>query len=118
MLPGDAKNSDTDLVYRADFIINISHQGEVIIVKNRYGPQPQKGIPTTKEIVELCVTLLSKHLFRNKFNVFSDVFEKDLMTAIEGVLRFHGMRTSKKNHRKFSRKMKEKNSEGRSLADA
>ena len=112
MLPDDAKNTDTDLVYRADFIINISHQGEVIIVKNRYGPQPQKGIPTTKEVVELCITLLSQHLFKNKFNVFKAVFEKDLETVIEKVLRFHGMRTSKKNHRKFSRKMSE-----RSIAD-
>jgi len=109
MLPGDTKNTDSDLVYRADFIINISHQGEVIIVKNRYGPQSQNGIPTTREVVELCVTLLSKHLFKNKFNVFKAVFEKDLVTAIEGVLGFHGMRTSKKNHRKFSRKMKERN---------
>jgi len=115
MLPGDSKNIEADLAYRSDLLINISHQGEVIIVKNRYGPQPQNGIPTTKEIVELCVTLLSKHLFKNKFNVFKAVFEKDLMTSIERVLGFHGMRTSKKNHRKFSRKMKERNSEERSL---
>ncbi len=95
-----------ELEHRAGLIITTSQQGEVVIEKNRYGPCPERGKTTTGDLSEICVNLISKHLFKNNFNVFKAVFEDDLRAAIEEVLRFHGMRTSKKNHKKFSREMK------------
>lgn len=93
--------------HRADLIISSTRQGEVIIEKNRYGYCPI-GKATLEDLSKICVTLLSNHLFRKNFNMFKAVFEDDLRIAIEEVLKFHGMRTSKKNHRKFSRKIKER----------
>jgi len=74
-------------LYEADLIINLSHQEGIVITKDRHGSFPKKV--TTKEVVELCVTLLSKHIFKNKFDVFKAVLEDDLITAIEEVLKFY-----------------------------
>jgi len=74
-------------LHDADLIINLSHQEGIVITKDRYGSYPNEV--TMKDIVELCATLLSKQLFKDKFNVFKSVFEDDLIIAIEKVLKFY-----------------------------
>jgi len=88
-----------------DITLTFTSEG-IILYRERYG---QNGIATSSDLTELCITLFSEHLYKDKFNMFKSVFEDNLKTAIEKVLRFYNMRTSKKNHRKFSRKMKERN---------
>ena len=87
-----------------DFTLAFTPEG-IFLHRERYG---QEGIATTTDLTELCITLFSEHFYKDRFNVFKSVFEDDLRAAIEEVLRFHSMRTSKKNHRKFSRKVRER----------
>ena len=87
-----------------DITLSFTPEG-IIMHRERYG-QTEKV--TTLELTELCITLFSEHFYKDKFNVFKSVFEDDLKDAIEKVLRFYSMRTSKKNHRKFAREIKER----------
>lgn len=90
-------------IHEASYIINVDQDG-INFVKNRFG---KSGRMSKEELVEFCVTVLSKDQFRNR-NIFRKVFEDDLRKAIKGVVNFHTMRTSSNNFRKFIRKMKER----------
>ena len=90
-------------VYDASYIINIVRDG-INFTKNRWG---KTGRISKEELIKFCVTILTENQFRN-CNIFRKVFEDDLKKAIEEVVNFHTMRTSRKNFRKFTRKMKER----------
>lgn len=94
---------DREMVHGASYII-VADQDGINFVKNRFG---KSGRMSKEELVEFCVTILSKDQFRNR-NIFRKVFEDDLRKAIKGVVNFHTMRTSSNNFRKFIRKMKER----------
>lgn len=56
-------------------------------------------------LVNFCTIVLSRELFRGKFNVFQEAFSNDLKEAVGEVLKIYKMRTSPKNHRNFSQFM-------------
>ena len=99
----NSKRGDLQTVHDASYIINIDRDG-INFTKNRWG---KTGRMSKEELIKFCVTILTENQFRN-CNIFRKVFEDDLKKAIEGVVNFHTMRTSRKNFRKFTRKMKER----------
>ena len=78
--------NSAEWLHKADLIISLSQDG-IIITKDRYRSWPKTV--SMKDVVEVCATLLSRHLFKNKFEVFKSVLEDDLIEAIGKVLKFY-----------------------------
>lgn len=56
---------------------------------------------STDSLVSLCALILSRQLFKGKFNVFQEGFLNDLKEAVGEVLKLYSTHTSQ-NHRNFS----------------
>ena len=92
-----------NVMHKSNIVLNISDE-TIEGIKDRYEHCDPYGTLTTDILVDLFTSLLSNRLFKNNFNVFKHVFEEELKTEIEKVLRFYSMKTSKKIIENFQKK--------------
>lgn len=82
----DYRQSFTMKMYQASIVISLAREGKIEIIKNRWGPPKTEDV-STEEVIDIITTILAKHLFCDRMDIFQEGLKQQLIEVINKTIK-------------------------------